>query len=296
MTDTVQSELPRLFCPFPRTIMAPKGHGRGTRRGASIFPIQPAPPVTPLRPVQQGKSKTVSLPSPEEFPDPSETDGDSDPDDDDIFTAKTVPIITSPIKKRQNAPVINRQSDIKVWGMADRDILGKPFNMILKNKNSDLYEDAALSSWRSPVYDHYTVTLRRKYDTDGDPESLSYVFTCKTHPEHHITTRSRLRAKTGDGTTNLQKDVDACLLKQGIVHEKPGSSAILYSAAAHRALIALRCAKSGRPINFVTDEDYIREVQMLRPGTIPPHPSTVQRDLLEIYEQTSIAVKSYFAV
>ena len=99
MTDTMQSELPSLFFPFPQTIMVPKGHGRGTHRGASIFPIQPAPPVTPLWPVQQGKSKTVSLPSSEEFPDPSETDGDSDPDDDDIFTAKTVPVITSPIKK-----------------------------------------------------------------------------------------------------------------------------------------------------------------------------------------------------
>src|SRR6267378_8593835 len=126
MTDSVQSELPRLFCPFPRTIMAPKGRGRGTCRGASIFPIQPAPPVTPLRPVQQGKSKTVSLPSPEEFPDPSETDGDSDPDDNNIFRVKTVPVITSPIKKQQNAPVINRQSDIKVWGMADRGVLFPP--------------------------------------------------------------------------------------------------------------------------------------------------------------------------
>jgi len=86
------------------------------------------------------------------------------------------------------------------------------------------------------------------------------------------------------------------LLKQGKEVQKPGSSAILYSPAAHRALIALCCAKSGRPINFVTDEDYIQEVQMLRPNTIFPHPSTVQQDLLEIYNQASIAVKTYFAV
>jgi len=98
MTDTVQCKLPRLFCPFPQTTMPTRGRGRGTRRGTSIFPIQPAPPVTPLRPVQQRKSKTVAIPSPgEEFPNLSEG-GDSDLDD-DVFTARVVPVITSPIKK-----------------------------------------------------------------------------------------------------------------------------------------------------------------------------------------------------
>jgi len=248
-----------------------------------------------VRPVQQGKSRTVALPSPGEgFPEPSESDGDSDSDD-NVFVAGVVPIIVSPIKKWHNAPVINCQSDLQVWGKSDREILGKLLDIILIINNFDLYEDAALSAWRSSVYDHYTVTLHWKYDTEGEPESLSYIFTCKTHPEHHITTRSCLRSKTGDGTTNLQKDVDGCLLKQGIEHKKAGST-IPYSPAAHCALIALRCAKSGRPINFVADKDYIREVQMLHPGTIPPHPSTVQCDLLAIYEQTSIVVKNYFAV
>ncbi|KAF8960345.1 hypothetical protein BDZ97DRAFT_1604568, partial [Flammula alnicola] len=72
--------------------------------------------------------------------------------------------------------------------------------------------------------------------------------------------------------------------------------AISYSEAAHCALIALRCAKNARPINSVLDEDYKLEVEMLRPGTKLPSPMTVQRDLLYIYEQASIAVKNYFLV
>ncbi|KAF8799387.1 hypothetical protein BYT27DRAFT_7217763 [Phlegmacium glaucopus] len=74
----------------------------------------------------------------------------------------------------------------------------------------------------------------------------------------------------------------------------PESGTIPYSEPAHRALIALRCAKNARPINSVLDDDYKLEVEMLQPGTKIPHPMTVQRDLLYIYEQASIAVKNYF--
>jgi hypothetical protein len=101
---------------------------------------------------------------------------------------------------------------------------------------------------------------------------------------------------THDGTSNLRKDINACLKKQGINIETSSSPVIPYSEHAHRALIALRVAKNGRPVNFVTDEDYICEVQMLRPGTKIPHPTTVQCDLLQIYAQTSILVRNYFAV
>ena len=151
-------------------------------------------------------------------------------------------------------------------------------------------------SWRSEVYDHYDVTLQRNLTETQQPFSMTIVFTCKTHPHHHTSVRTRLRGKTGDGTSNLQKDVDICLRKQGCDHVKPTSSAIPYTEAGHRALIALRCAKNACPINSVLDEDYRLEVEMLRPGTKLPRAMSVQRDMVYIYVQTSIAVKNYFLV
>ena len=117
--------------------------------------------------------------------------------------------------------------------------------------------------WRSEVYDHYDVTLQRNLTETHQPLSMTLVFTCKTHPHHHTSVRTRPRGKTGDGTSNFQKDVDMCLKKQGRGHIKPKSPAISYSEAGHRALIALRCAKNARPINSVLDEDYRLEVEML---------------------------------
>ncbi len=72
--------------------------------------------------------------------------------------------------------------------------------------------------------------------------------------------------------------------------------AINYTPAAHRTLIVLRCAKSHRPFNSVADEDYQAEVQMLQPGTILPHPSTVSHDIKAIYLTMSILVRQYFMV
>jgi len=117
--------------------------------------------------------------------------------------------------------------------------------------------------WRSEVYDHYDVTLQRNMTETHQPLSMALVFTCKSHPHHHTSVRTRPRGKTGDGTSNLQKDVDMCLRKQGRGRIKPTSPAISYSEAGHRALIALRCAKNARPINSVLDEDYRLEVEML---------------------------------
>ena len=69
-----------------------------------------------------------------------------------------------------------------------------------------------------------------------------------------------------------------------------------YSEANHHALIALHCAKSAHPINMVTDEDYLAEVQMLRPGTIVPSPNTVQWDLTHSYTMASVLLMNYFVV
>ena len=135
-------------------------------------------------------------------------------------------------------------------------------------------------------------------ETSGD-RSLSFVFTCKTHPELH-SWGSIIRAwKKGgtDGTSNLQKAADACLWKQGIELQKNTSAdAIPYSESGHCVLIAMRCAKQSRSTNSVLDEDYRWEVEMLCPGTKVPYPMTVQQDLIHIYEHASTWVVNYFLV
>ena len=69
-----------------------------------------------------------------------------------------------------------------------------------------------------------------------------------------------------------------------------------YTEHRHRALIALRCAASHRPFNEIEDNLYLEEIEMLRPGTIPPSASTVSRDLQTLYQKGSILVVEYFSV
>jgi len=104
------------------------------------------------------------------------------------------------------------------------------------------------------------------------------------------------RGKTGDGTTKFLKDVRACEEKQGIYQPQLASTSVPYTPETHRALIALHCAKHSRPINSILDDDYRTEVEMLHPGIALPHPTTVQRDLVNIYIQMSIFVMNYFVV
>ncbi|KAF8239894.1 hypothetical protein L208DRAFT_1060614, partial [Tricholoma matsutake] len=67
-----------------------------------------------------------------------------------------------------------------------------------------------------------------------------------------------------------------------------------YSEAAHRALIALCCAKNHQPFNSVLDEDYQTEVQMFQPGTKVPHPMTISWDVNAMYFEMSKHVENYF--
>ena len=94
----------------------------------------------------------------------------------------------------------------------------------------------------------------------------------------------------------MQKDVNQCLKKQGLDSCPKSDSAIPYSEANHCALVALCCAKSAHPINMVTDEDYLAEVEMPCPGTVVPSPNTVQWDLAHIYAMASVIVMNYFMV
>lgn len=160
---------------------------------------------------------------------------------------------------------------------------------------------AALDGWQSPVYDHYNTSLQHLTTPDGHPRSLLFVFTCKLNmPDHPIITRPR--EKTSEGTGNLKKAMDVCLKKSGQFYSSHSTlstktaSTGPYTYATHRVLIALRCAKNYRPFNMVSDEDYIAEVCLLRPGTKIPDPATISRDVKRIYEGMALHVKKYFLV
>ncbi|EJC99011.1 uncharacterized protein FOMMEDRAFT_58161, partial [Fomitiporia mediterranea MF3/22] len=71
---------------------------------------------------------------------------------------------------------------------------------------------------------------------------------------------------------------------------------INYSEAAHRTVIALRCAKNNCPFNIVSDNYYSLEVAMLHPGVVLPCPETVSNDIKAIYAGLSINVRNYFKV
>ena len=128
-------------------------------------------------------------------------------------------------------------------------------------------------SWQSQIYSHYNVSLIREYD-DGEPVELHFQFTCKEHSNTH-SPHFRACMKAGEGTSNLQNGANQCNLKHNVPLASKSVHAIPYSEAAHRALIALRCAKNQRPFNSVLDEDYQAEVNILWPGTKLPHPQTV---------------------
>ena len=113
---------------------------------------------------------------------------------------------------------------------------------------------------------------------------MVFVFTCKSDPTqnkpHH-----RPCKKTSEGTANLKLGAEKCDKRNGVVAVamKPDgngvASAPTYSVAAHHALISLRCAKNQWPFNSILDDDYQMEVQMLRLGTVLPHPATVSHDI-----------------
>lgn len=130
---------------------------------------------------------------------------------------------------------------------------------------------------------------------DGSPSHLTFVFTCKTDPTRHKPI-TRRRSKSSEGTSNLQLGVSKCLERNGGAIQAIKAGTLPYSVAAHRTLIALHCAKNHRPFNSVLDEEYLQEVEMLRPGTVVPHPITVSRDIKLIYLELSKQVREFFKV
>ncbi|KIK79421.1 hypothetical protein PAXRUDRAFT_161343 [Paxillus rubicundulus Ve08.2h10] len=126
---------------------------------------------------------------------------------------------------------------------------------------------------------------------------MLYAFTCKyANPDHSI--KTRLRQKTGDGTSDLKDTAEKCDHCRGALSSWPKDSknVLPYSKAAHCAIIALCCAKNQCPFNMVNDKYYKMEVQMLCPGTELPHTSTVSQDIKDLYTNLALDIQAYFAV
>lgn len=119
-----------------------------------------------------------------------------------------------------------------------------------------------MEKWKSPVYDHYDLAVERLTNLDGSPH--------------------KRRGTDGDSSASAQQNLHRTIST--------------YTEHRHRALIALRCAASHRPFNEIEDNLYLEEIEMLRPGTIPPSASTVSRDLQTLYQKGSILVVEYFSV
>ncbi|KAF8987212.1 hypothetical protein BDQ17DRAFT_1258804, partial [Cyathus striatus] len=101
---------------------------------------------------------------------------------------------------------------------------------------------------------------------------------------------------TADGTSNLCKYMDicdACFCGSQLTTSSKSAitPSLQYSEAAHHALIALRCAKHHYLFNFVLNEEYQKEVEMLHPGTKIPLPITISHDIHALYIEFSKHVK-----
>jgi len=212
-------------------------------------------------------------------------------------STETPTILISPVKHRKpghasgQSEIKASMSDEAVWYLDDDEIIGTSCDPY--HKLSLTVPPAASSrTWKSSVYDHYHVSVKR---VEGDDRHIDFIFTCKYGSSNHPPQRRR-RMGTKDGTGNLRRTLTKCLGQPQSEIQPHPTEDVPYSPAAHRALIALRCAVSKRPFNSVSDPFYAQEVHMLRPGTKLPSPSTVSRDVAAMYENGSEIVKQYFSV
>ncbi|EIM91656.1 uncharacterized protein STEHIDRAFT_30972, partial [Stereum hirsutum FP-91666 SS1] len=79
-------------------------------------------------------------------------------------------------------------------------------------------------------------------------------------------------------------------------HSASSEETPVYSEAMHRAIISIRCAASKRSFQSLKDPLYLREVHLLRPGTLLPSPQTGQRDLVRLHEGFKPRATKYFVV
>jgi hypothetical protein len=146
---------------------------------------------------------------------------------------------------------------------------------------------ASVEKWRSKTYQHYNVSLQ--HVVEGGLRHIQFVFKCKFDETKHEP-HKHLRMKTGDSTTNLQKSASVCDALRGVAAPATVATLTSYTLAAYHTVIAIRSATRNHLFNAVTDIYYKMEVEMLRPGTVIPHPTTVLQDIKHLYVELSKTV------
>ncbi|KAJ7495277.1 ribonuclease H-like domain-containing protein [Mycena latifolia] len=172
------------------------------------------------------------------------------------------PATVEPPRKRRKVvsdePFSNK-SDTEVWELSDEGIIEKQF-----------------ARCTSDAWKHYRITLKRHAGV------IIFIFQCKhNNPKHPENTRERSKMK--QGSSKLGDTAKKC--EQGRAEPAAKAVAVPYNEARHRAICAIRCAANKRPFASQDDHWYRLEVELLRPGTIPPSSKTVERDVGTLYTE-----------
>lgn len=141
---------------------------------------------------------------------------------------------------------------------------------------------------------HYNITVKK--DSSSPTRDIMIVYSCRYNDPKH-TTANRTRDKLRGGTGNLHSSATTCDKRApSRLHPASSDETPAYSEAMHRAIITIRCAASKRSYESLRDPLYLREVHLLRPGTLLPAPQTGQRDLVRLHEGFKAHATNYFVV
>jgi hypothetical protein len=189
--------------------------------------------------------------------------------------AKVVP------KKRRAAPAT--ASDLKS--------LNKKEDSELVGESDERIVQAALASWTSKVYDHYTTTMER----DEDSDAITYVFSCKYEDKDHPASK-RPRSKTATGTGNLSANARACDARNNRTEELQSSPlkdmVVKQNGPLVKALIALDAVEAAKPYRSFNTRFFKRLMSIL--GYEAPDRRTISNHVLLLSRELSVDVVQFF--
>jgi hypothetical protein len=208
-------------------------------------------------------------------------------------------VIIVPKKQRKTARRI--LTDEEIWDKPDEEILGECIDRI---RNASLIELADVQSRMQDIdgdtYGHYKMSVVRDENATisgaSGRKQINIMFTCKANSSHTPHFRPRIDTSTG----NLRRGIKTCIKNRSIgsgsnqldLHQVHSE----YTFQKHRVLIALHCADSKRPFNYVKDCFYMKQVELLRRGTKLPDPTTVSRDVHALYRGTAKIIRDRLKV
>ncbi|KAJ7509795.1 hypothetical protein B0H11DRAFT_2270148 [Mycena galericulata] len=174
-------------------------------------------------------------------------------------TRDTPATVEQPAKRHRIEVTFKDKSDTEVWALSDEEIIEKQF-----------------AKCTSDTWKHYRITVQRHAGV------ITFVFQCKqSNPKHPKYTRDRSKMK--QGRSNLGEAAKKC---EGAREQSTANTVVVpYNEARHRAICAIRCAANKRSFASQDDEWYHLEVELLRPGTIPPSSKIVARDVGVLYSE-----------